>query len=178
MDNLIQVLVIYVLLVIFVIILYEVVYGYVVWYFGDLMVWQMGCISFNFLWYIDLVGIILVLVLILLILSMFGSSFLFGWVKLVLVDFGCLCYFKCDMLWVVVVGLVVNLVMLFGWVLLFKYGVSYFDSLYGGVLQVMGQVGIVINVSFMLLNLLLIFLLDGGCIMVSLLLYCMVWCFV
>lgn len=177
MDNLIQALAIYALPVIFAITLHEAAHGYAARHFGDPTAWQMGRISLNPLRHIDPVGTILVPALILLTSSMLGSGFLFGWAKPVPVDFGRLRHPKRDMLWVAAAGPAANLVMLFGWALLFKYGVSHPESLYGGASQAMGQAGILINASLMLLNLLPIPPLDGGRIMVSLLPHRMAWRF-
>lgn len=158
-ESLIQIIVIVVLLVIFVIMLYEVVYGYVVCYFGDLIVWQQGWISLNLICYIDLVGIIIILVVIFL---FFSGIFFFGYVKLVFVDFNCLCNLKCDMFWVVVVGLGVNLFMVFCWVLMFKLVWLMLVNIFIVLFIEMSKIGIIVNCVLMVFNLILLFFFDGG----------------
>ena len=174
MDNMIQALAIYALPVIFAITLHEAAHGYVARHFGDPTAWQLGRVSLNPIRHIDPVGTILVPGLILL---FSGGGFLFGWAKPVPVDFGRLRHPKRDMLWVAAAGPAANLAMLLGWALLYKYGVSNPESIYGTASQAMGQAGILINASLMLLNLLPLPPLDGGRIMVSLLPHHLAWRF-
>jgi Zn-dependent protease len=174
MENLIQGLAIYALPVIFAVTLHEAAHGYAARYFGDPTAWQLGRISINPLRHIDPVGTILVPALILL---FSGGGFLFGWAKPVPVDFDRLRNPKRDMLWVAAAGPAANLAMLLGWALLYKYGLSRPESLYGTAAQAMGQAGIIINASLMLLNLLPLPPLDGGRIMVSLLPHPWAWRF-
>lgn len=174
MDELIQTLAIYALPVIFAITLHEAAHGYVAKLFGDPTAWQLGRVTANPLKHIDPVGTILVPGLILL---FSGGGFLFGWAKPVPVDFGRLRHPKRDMLWVAAAGPGANLAMLLGWAFLYKYGVSNPEGLYGVAAQAMGQAGIIINASLMLLNLLPLPPLDGGRIMTSLLPHRMAWRF-
>lgn len=170
----IQVLAVYALPVVFAITLHEAAHGYVARHFGDPTAWQLGRVSLNPIRHIDPVGTILVPGLILL---FSGGGFLFGWAKPVPVDFGRLRHPKRDMLWVAAAGPAANLGMLLGWALLYKYGVSNPESVYGTASQAMGQAGILINASLMLLNLLPLPPLDGGRIMVSLLPHRLAWRF-
>ena len=174
MDNVIQALAIYALPVIFAITLHEAAHGYVARHFGDPTAWQLGRVSLNPIRHIDPVGTILVPGLILL---FSGGGFLFGWAKPVPVDFGRLRHPKRDMIWVAAAGPAANLAMLLGWALLFKYGASHPESMYGTAMQAMGQAGIIINASLMLLNLLPLPPLDGGRIMVGLLPHHLAWRF-
>lgn len=170
----IQALAIYALPVIFAITLHEAAHGYVARHFGDPTAWQLGRVSLNPIRHIDPVGTILVPGLILL---FSGGGFLFGWAKPVPVDFGRLHHPKRDMLWVAAAGPAANLAMLLGWALLYKYGMSNPESIYGPASQAMGQAGILINASLMLLNLLPLPPLDGGRIVVSLLPHRLAWRF-
>ncbi len=170
----IQALAVYALPVIFAITLHEAAHGYVARHFGDPTAWQLGRVSLNPVRHIDPVGTILVPGLILL---FSGGGFLFGWAKPVPVDFGRLHHPKRDMIWVAAAGPAANLAMLLGWALLYKYGVSNPESLYGAAMQAMGQAGIIINASLMLLNLLPLPPLDGGRIMVGLLPHHLAWRF-
>lgn len=177
MDNLIQALAIYALPVIFAITLHEAAHGYAARHFGDPTAWQLGRISLNPLRHIDPIGTVLVPALILLTSTALGHGFLFGWAKPVPVDFGRLRHPKRDMLWVAAAGPAANLAMLLGWALLYKYGLSNPESMYGTASQAMGQAGIIINASLMLLNLLPLPPLDGGRIVVSLLPHRWAWRF-
>lgn len=170
----IQALAVYALPVIFAITLHEAAHGYVARHFGDPTAWQLGRVSLNPIRHIDPVGTILVPGLILL---FSGGGFLFGWAKPVPVDFGRLRHPKRDMIWVAAAGPAANLAMLLGWAFLYKYGVSNPESTYGTAMQAMGQAGILINASLMLLNLLPLPPLDGGRIMVGLLPHHLAWRF-
>lgn len=166
MDNLIQTLAIAALPVIFAITLHEAAHGYVARHFGDLTAAREGRISLNPMRHIDPVGTILVPVMIMLLSS---GSMLFGWAKPVPVDFGRLRRPKQDMLWVAAAGPASNLLMAFGWALLFKVTQWLPETVYTLPLLKMADVGMDVNIALMLLNLLPIPPLDGGRIMVSLL---------
>jgi Zn-dependent protease len=166
MDNLIQTLAIAALPVIFAITLHEAAHGYVARHFGDMTAARAGRISLNPLRHIDPVGTILVPVMIMLLSS---GAMLFGWAKPVPVDFGRLRRPKQDMLWVAAAGPLSNLLMAFGWALLFKVTQWLPDTVYTLPLLKMADVGMDVNIALMLLNLLPIPPLDGGRIMVSLL---------
>lgn len=164
MDSLIPTLAISVLPVIFAITLHEAAHGYVARYFGDNTAWQMGRVSLNPIRHIDPVGTILVPLL-----SYALGGILFGWAKPVPVNFGRLRHPKKDMLWVAAAGPAVNLLMALGWALLLKLMALAPDFDYRAALVGMARVGISINGSLMILNLLPMPPLDGGRIMVSLL---------
>lgn len=166
MDSLVQALVVHALPVIFAITLHEAAHGYVARMFGDPTAWQLGRISANPLRHIDPVGTLLVPGLILL---FSGGGILFGWAKPVPVNFGKLRHPKRDMLWVAAAGPAANFLMLLGWALIAKLGAINPDGVYSVAMQAMGEAGIMINASLMLLNLLPLPPLDGGRIMVSLL---------
>lgn len=166
MDNLIQTLAIAALPVIFAITLHEAAHGYVARHFGDMTAARAGRISLNPLHHIDPVGTILVPVMIMLLSS---GAMLFGWAKPVPVDFGRLRRPKQDMLWVAAAGPLSNLLMAFGWALLFKLTQWLPDTVYTLPLLKMADIGMDVNIALMLLNLLPIPPLDGGRIMVSLL---------
>jgi Zn-dependent protease len=101
-------------------------------------------------------------------LLLLSAPFLFGWAKPVPVNFSNLNNPKKDMMWVALAGPASNLVMAIIWAIilgLFKSsGTSYALFVIG-----MAQVGIMINLVLMLLNLLPIPPLDGGRMAVSLL---------
>ncbi|MBI2309198.1 MAG: site-2 protease family protein [Rhodocyclales bacterium] len=152
--------------VIFAITLHEAAHGYVARHFGDPTAWQEGRITANPLKHIDPVGTIVVPLLILIVST---GGFLFGWAKPVPVDFGRLKNPKRDMLWVAAAGPGANLVMALFWAALMKLAwvlpLNYFSL----PMARMAEIGVLINVSLMVLNLLPLPPLDGGRIAVSLL---------
>lgn len=165
-DSLIQTIAIAALPVIFAITFHEAAHGYAARYFGDPTAWAAGRITLNPVKHIDLWGTILIPVLI---LTLSGGSFLFGYAKPVPVDFGRLRHPKRDMLWVAAAGPAANLAMALFWGLLFKVAVEMPANLYSVPLAEMSQIGIVINTVLMVLNLFPLPPLDGGRIAVSLL---------
>jgi Zn-dependent protease len=151
--------------VILAITLHEAAHGYVARKFGDSTAWMLGRVTLNPLKHIDPIGTVVVPLGILL---LSGGGFLFGWAKPVPVNFGNLRHPKRDMLWVAAAGPGVNFVMALVWALVFGVATG------GGVLpsaalKYMSLIGVGINVSLMVLNLLPILPLDGGRIAVSLL---------
>jgi Zn-dependent protease len=172
--NPIQTLAISALPVIFAITLHEAAHGYVARHFGDLTAWQQGRVSLNPLRHIDPIGTIVVPALILLVTH---GNFLFGWAKPVPVDFGRLRHPKQDMFWVAVAGPAANLFMALAWAFLLKIAVTAPDFVFGAATAEMARVGIGINATLMLLNLIPLPPLDGGRIAVSLLPPRMSWKF-
>ena len=151
--------------VILAITLHEAAHGYVARKFGDSTAWMLGRVTLNPLKHIDPIGTVVVPLGILL---LSGGGFLFGWAKPVPVNFGNLRHPKRDMLWVAAAGPGVNFLMALVWALVFGLAAG------GGVLastgvKFMSLIGVGINVSLMVLNLLPILPLDGGRIAVSLL---------
>ena len=146
--------------------LHEAAHGYVARHFGDPTAWREGRITANPLKHIDPLGTIVVPLLILILST---GGFLFGWAKPVPVDFGNLRNPKRDMLWVAAAGPGANLAMAFFWAAVMKLAwilpLNYFSL----PMARMAEVGVLINVSLMVLNLLPLPPLDGGRIAVSLL---------
>ena len=145
--------------------LHEAAHGYVARHFGDATAWMLGRVTLNPLKHIDPIGTVLVPLGILL---LSGGNFLFGWAKPVPVNFGNLRQPKRDMLWVAAAGPAANFAMALGWALLFGFA-SGGSALAGDAVKYMSVIGVGINVSLMVLNLLPILPLDGGRIAVSLL---------
>lgn len=168
--NLVQTIAIYALPVVFAITLHEAAHGYVARYFGDLTAWRLGRVSLNPIRHIDLVGTILVPIAILVASKLLGGGgMLFGWAKPVPVNFWALGNPKRDMFWVAAAGPLSNLVMALGWALVAKLGMVIPVNAFSLPMQLMGEAGIMVNIVFMVLNLLPILPLDGGRIAVSLL---------
>jgi Zn-dependent protease len=145
--------------------LHEAAHGYVARQFGDSTAWMLGRVTLNPLKHIDPLGTVVIPIGILLLT---GGGFLFGWAKPVPVNFGNLRHPKRDMLWVAAAGPAMNFVMALAWALL--YGLAAHDGEITSVgLAEMSRIGVLINISLMVLNLLPIPPLDGGRIAVSLL---------
>jgi len=143
---------------------HEAAHGYAAKHFGDKTAYFLGRITLNPIKHIDPIGTVVIPGMLLLL----SAPFLFGWAKPVPVNFSNLNNPKKDMMWVALAGPASNLVMAFIWAIilgLFKSsGASYALFVIG-----MAQVGIMINLVLMLLNLLPIPPLDGGRMAVSLL---------
>jgi Zn-dependent protease len=143
---------------------HEAAHGYAAKHFGDKTAYFLGRITLNPIKHIDPVGTVVIPGMLLLM----SAPFLFGWAKPVPVNFSNLNNPKKDMMWVALAGPASNLAMAIIWAIvlgLFKSsGASYALFIIG-----MAQVGIMINLVLMLLNLLPIPPLDGGRMAVSLL---------
>ena len=143
---------------------HEAAHGYAAKYFGDKTAYYLGRITLNPIKHIDPVGTVVIPGMLLLL----SAPFLFGWAKPVPVNFSNLKNPKKDMMWVALAGPASNFAMAIIWAIilgLFKSsGASYALFIIG-----MAQVGIMINLVLMLLNLLPIPPLDGGRMAVSLL---------
>ncbi|MFC5301236.1 site-2 protease family protein [Azospira restricta] len=154
--------------------LHEAAHGYVARHFGDPTAWREGRITANPLKHIDPIGTIVVPLLILIVST---GGFLFGWAKPVPVDFGNLRNPKRDMLWVAAAGPGANLAMALFWAAVMKLAwllpLNYFSL----PMARMAEIGVLINVSLMVLNLLPLPPLDGGRIAVSLLPHRAAWKF-
>jgi Zn-dependent protease len=184
-----QTLAIYALPVLFAITLHEAAHGYVARHFGDMTAHAQGRISLNPLRHIDLVGTIIVPIVIL----MF-SKYLFGWAKPVPVNYSALRKPRQHMAWVAAAGPGANLAMALLWALVLRaaIGMASRGDAWLEVAQQHGAAGLVdvvmrhgsgaaefligvsaagilVNLVLMLLNLLPILPLDGGRIVASLL---------
>jgi Zn-dependent protease len=142
---------------------HEASHGYVARMFGDSTAWMLGRVNLNPLKHIDPLGTVLIPMA-----TYVLGGFLFGWAKPVPVNFGNLRQPKRDMLWVAAAGPGSNLVMAILWALLLG-AASPGGALASTGLRHMSAVGVMINVSLMVVNLLPILPLDGGRIALSLL---------
>jgi Zn-dependent protease len=142
---------------------HEASHGYVARMFGDGTAWMLGRVTLNPLKHIDPVGTVLVPFA-----TLWLGGFLFGWAKPVPVNFDNLRHPKRDMLWVAAAGPGSNFVMALFWAVLAGLAAGGGPLASAGI-QYMSLIGVVINVSLMVLNLLPILPLDGGRITLSLL---------
>lgn len=164
-NNLLYFLTIAALPILLAITLHEAAHGWVAYKLGDPTAKSLGRLSMNPGRHIDPVGTVVVPVIMVMV-----SGFLFGWAKPVPVD---LRNFKKPlqhMGWVALAGPAANLAMALGWTILLALASHVFNNSWlGQPLYLMAEVGIKINVILMLLNLLPLPPLDGGRIFVALL---------
>lgn len=165
--TLIQKITIWVLPLIFAITLHEVAHGYVAYLFGDHTARLSGRLTLNPLKHIDLVGTIIVPLLML----MF-SNFIFGWAKPVPVDPRNFHHPRRDIALVALAGPLSNLLMAIFWAAIARSGMAIEQAgnpWFGAPLNYMGMAGILINVLLAVLNLIPLPPLDGGKVLSSLL---------
>jgi len=153
--------------VLFAITVHEVAHGWVARQFGDPTAHRLGRLTLNPVRHIDPVGTILVPGLLLLL----KSGFLFGWAKPVPVTWENLRNPKRDMIFVAAAGPAANLLMALLWGVVAKLStLTSPDWAWAAVpMQLMGEIGIYINVLLMVFNLLPLPPLDGGRVAVGLL---------
>jgi Zn-dependent protease len=166
LHNILITVLVYALPVIFAITLHEAAHGYVAKRYGDSTAYMLGRVSLNPVKHIDPLGTI-----ILPIVTLAFSPFMFGWAKPVPVNFNNLRRPKADMLWVAAAGPASNLAQLVIWALLAAVLARVVEptGLAGGFWLAVANAGIQVNIMFALLNLLPILPLDGGRIVTSLL---------
>lgn len=153
--------------ILFAISLHEVAHGWVASFFGDQTARLSGRLSLNPLKHIDPVGTVIVPILMLMV-----SNFIFGWAKPVPVDPRNLRHPRRDMAIVALAGPLSNLVMAVFWAFIIKLGAwaQMSDYASSGVpLMLMGQAGVMINVVLAVLNLIPLPPLDGSKILSSVL---------
>ncbi len=162
MESVIQTLTVYAIPILFAITVHEAAHGYVARLFGDDTAFVAGRITLNPLKHIDPIGTIVVpLVMVTL------SGFMFGWAKPVPVNFGRLRKPKQDMVWVAAAGPGANLLMAILWLLFAKTLVLL--HMQEAFFFLVADAGIKVNLMLMALNLLPIPPLDGGRILVGVL---------
>ena len=165
-HNLLLTVLVYALPVIFAITLHEAAHGYVARRFGDSTAYLQGRVTLNPIKHIDVVGTI-----VLPIVTLALSPFMFGWAKPVPVNFNNLREPKKDMLWVAAAGPASNLAQLVVWAIVAAIVARTVEpnGLVGVFWLSVADAGIKVNIMFALLNLLPILPLDGGRILTSLL---------
>ncbi|MBS0290632.1 MAG: site-2 protease family protein [Proteobacteria bacterium] len=159
MDQLttIQKIAIWILPILFAVTLHEAAHGYVAYKLGDDTAHRLGRITANPLKHIDLIGtIILPLIL------MLTSPFIFGWAKPVPVNPNRLRHPKRDFALVALAGPTSNFLMAVIWIAILKLCLLLPKSPYLVPLIYMSQAGLLINVLLMVLNLIPIPPLDGS----------------
>jgi Zn-dependent protease len=150
---------VYALPVIFAITLHEAAHGYVAKHFGDSTAYMLGRVSLNPVRHIDPLGTI-----VLPIVTLMLSGFMFGWAKPVPVNFNNLRRPKADSLWVAAAGPGSNIVQALIWAAVARVLLEVVSptGLAGGFWLAVAEAGIVVNIAFAILNLFPLLPLDGG----------------
>ena len=162
--SILQKITVYAIPLIFAITLHEAAHAYAARYFGDSTAYMLGRMTLNPLKHIDPVWTILVPIVTLLV-----SPFVFGAAKPVPVNFGALRNPKRDMIWVAAAGPLANLVMMVGWAVIAKIAITLDASEPTYFLALVGQAGIFVNALLMVFNLFPLLPLDGGRMLMGLL---------
>jgi Zn-dependent protease len=150
---------------------HEVAHGWVAKHLGDPTAQRLGRLTLNPVKHIDPVGTLLFPGVMLLLSSLAGRPFAFGWAKPVPVTYENLRHPKRDMILVALAGPLSNLLMAFLWAGVAKFGATLLATTPAAAvpLLAMGEFGIAINLVLMVLNLLPIPPLDGGRVVAGLL---------
>ena len=162
--SIIQKITVYAIPLIFAITLHEAAHAYAARYFGDSTAYMLGRMTLNPLKHIDPIWTILVPIVTLLV-----SPFVFGAAKPVPVNFGALRNPKRDMIWVAAAGPLANLTMMVMWAILGKIAISLDASGPTYFLASVAEAGIFVNALLMVFNLFPLLPLDGGRILTGLL---------
>lgn len=157
----VQKIAIWILPILSAIIVHEVAHGWVASFFGDQTAKLSGRLTLNPIKHVDLVGTIIVPLMMLLF-----TSFIFGWAKPVPVDARNLRHPRRDMAIVAAAGPLSNFIMALMWGGIAKLGYSA-NPWMGVPLVYMAEAGIMINLVLGLLNCLPIPPLDGGRILMN-----------
>ena len=167
----VQTVAIWALPVLFAITVHEVAHGWVARRLGDPTAYMMGRLTLNPIKHIDPVGTVAVPLMLIVLGSMTGNPFVFGWAKPVPVTWENLRHPKRDMALVAAAGPGANLAMALLWALLMKLGILLGEEVAWVALPLlyMGFAGITINLVLMVLNLLPLPPLDGGRVVAGLL---------
>ncbi len=162
--NLIQLISVAIVPVLLAITVHEVAHGWVALQYGDTTAQTLGRLTLNPLKHIDPIGTVLVPMVLVAIAVSFGGGILFGWAKPVPVNIRNLPNPRRDMAVVAAAGPLANLVMAVSWALVMQLGLMLAKHSFwvGEPLALMAQIGILVNLFLMVLNLLPIPPLDGG----------------
>jgi Zn-dependent protease len=144
---------------IFAITVHEAAHGWVANKLGDNTARAMGRLTFNPIPHIDPVGTIL-----LPLVMMLTTGFIFGWAKPVPVDLRNLSDPRRDWAIISLAGPASNFVMALGWALIWKLAFLLPESAYSIAvpLMLMGKIGVTFNIILMVLNLIPLPPLDGS----------------
>lgn len=140
--------------------MHEVAHGWVANLLGDPTAKMMGRLTLNPIKHIDPIGTILVPGILLLI----GSGFIFGWAKPVPITWRNLHHPRRDVALVSVAGPMSNFIMAIFWTIMLHVAMMFnpHPMNYAFALYVMSEIGILVNIVLMVLNLIPIPPLDGS----------------
>jgi Zn-dependent protease len=171
LNQIVQLIAVLALPLLFAITVHEAAHGWVANRLGDHTALMLGRVTFNPIKHVDPVGTVIVPLAILLLSSLGGTTFLFGWAKPVPVDWRKLNHPRRDMALVALAGPGANLLMALFWGLMIKLGVMLIGTSdwVAMPLVYMGAAGVLINLVLMTLNLFPLLPLDGGRVIASLL---------
>lgn len=160
----IQKITVYAIPLIFAITLHEAAHAFAARYFGDSTAYMLGRMTLNPIKHIDPVWTIVVPLV-----TLLFSPFVFGAAKPVPVNFSALRRPKQDMIWVAAAGPAANLLMMIMWAVAGKIALLFSAS--SGVVFVIlvAKAGIFVNAILMVFNLFPLLPLDGGRILAGLL---------
>ena len=157
MDLIFKILV-YAIPIIFAVSLHEVAHGWVAYLLGDSTAKQLGRLTVNPIKHIDPVGTIVVPIIMVMLIGI-----PFGWAKPVPVDVRNFVHPQKDMALVALAGPASNFLMAIFWTLVLVFSLKVLpQGGFASLLEVMAEVGVVINLILMTLNLLPVPPLDGG----------------
>ena len=162
--SILQKITVYAIPLIFAITLHEAAHAYAARLFGDSTAYMLGRMTLNPLKHIDPIWTILVPIVTLLV-----SPFVFGAAKPVPVNFGALRNPKRDMIWVAAAGPLANLIMMVAWAIVGKIVITLDASEPTYFLASVAEAGIFVNALLMVFNLFPLLPLDGGRILMGLL---------
>lgn len=164
--TIVQKIAVWALPVLFAITVHEAAHGWVAKKLGDKTAWMLGRVTLNPIKHIDPLGTVL-----LPLLALWLSGFVFGWAKPVPITWQNLKNPKRDMALVALAGPLANILMALFWglILHIALGLGQSWSWLGTPLKLMGAAGITINVILCVLNLLPLPPLDGGRILTAVL---------
>ena len=166
LHNLLITICVYAIPVIFAITLHEAAHGFVARHFGDRTAWMLGRVTLNPAKHIDPIGTV-----VLPILTLALTPFMFGWAKPVPVNFSNLRNPRVHSIWVAAAGPGINILQALIWALAMRILAETVtpDGLVGGFWLSVAEKGVIVNVVFAVLNLFPLLPLDGGRIVASLL---------
>lgn len=160
----IQKILVYIVPMLLAITLHEAAHAYAAKRLGDATAFMMGRVSLNPIRHIDPVWTILVPIL-----TLLFTPFVFGGAKPVPVNYYNLGKPKRDMALVAAAGPLANFVMMIGWAIFLRIATLLDDSGVAEYFVRVGQAGILVNAGLMVFNLFPLLPLDGGRILVGLL---------
>jgi Zn-dependent protease len=141
----------------------EIVRGQVAYRLGDLTAFQAGRLSLNPLDHVDPIGTVALPLFLLVLSAGTGIGLVLGWPKAMPINYARLRNPRRDTALIALSGLSANLLMAIAWAVLLRVslGMDTSEGLWAGI-KAMTVAGIVVNVSFLLLNLLPLLPFDMG----------------